>query len=261
MKNLESIEIRISGSKGSINLSPENYDIRDIKSILENAEKLIATGDSRNRPTISYKIEEGSVKHVFTTVLLVVGSFNFMLSQIIKDGNLDFLDDTRAKAFEYLQKEAVIHDYSIGIKTSLDDTSELVIDRNTSYYLSKPIWVDAEFYLYGKITNAGGKSKSNIHINTDEYGSLIVQTDHQFFENLSDNIVYKDDFGIRAHGKQNLLTGEIEPSSLKFIELVKYKPVYDVQYLQGLRDKAKQSWLGNINTEQWLNEIREVYDA
>lgn len=34
---------------------------------------------------------------------------------------------------------------------------------------------------------------------------------------------------------------------------------YDEEYLKGLRDKAKKSWLGNINADKWLKEIREGY--
>lgn len=35
--------------------------------------------------------------------------------------------------------------------------------------------------------------------------------------------------------------------------------IYDETYLKELRDKAKQSWLGNINPDEWLREIRNGY--
>jgi len=35
------IEIQITGSRGNLDLSPDNYDIREIITILENAEKLL----------------------------------------------------------------------------------------------------------------------------------------------------------------------------------------------------------------------------
>lgn len=57
------IEIRITGSKGNLELSPDTYDIREIISILENAENLLFPNDKKERPTISYKIEQGSVRH------------------------------------------------------------------------------------------------------------------------------------------------------------------------------------------------------
>ena len=35
---------------------------------------------------------------------------------------------------------------------------------------------------------------------------------------------------------------------------------YDEEYLKGLRDKAKTSWLGNINPDEWLKEVRGSYE-
>ena len=79
-------------------------------------------------------------------------------------------------------------------------------------------------------------------------------------ENYEENLLYKS-FGIRATGKQNSETGEIDKSTLKFVELIEYHPQYDEQYLKSLRDKAKKNWLESINPDNWLNEIRGGYDA
>ena len=35
---------------------------------------------------------------------------------------------------------------------------------------------------------------------------------------------------------------------------------YDDQYLKALRDKAKKSWLGKINPDEWLKEVRGSYE-
>ena len=53
MEKTGSIEIKITGLKGNLDLTPENYDIRELMAMLENAESLIFPGDKRNRPTIS----------------------------------------------------------------------------------------------------------------------------------------------------------------------------------------------------------------
>src|SRR5690606_219554 len=134
------------------------------------------------------------------------------------------------------------------------------VDKTTRFYRTESIWADAEFYFYGKVTNAGGKDKANIHVFTEELGTLRIQTPISFLEKYDENLLYKN-FGIRATGKQQSETGEIDISTLKFIELVDYFPKYDEQYLNGLREKAKKSWLGNINPDIWLKEIRGGYDA
>lgn len=260
MEKIGFIEIRITGSKGNLDLSPDNYDIREIISILENAENLLYPGDKRDRPNISYKIEEGSVKHILKTSIQYIIGFNAIIGQVNQVQNIDFLDLGTAKAFENIQDIATKRNYVFSIKTSLDKTNEVKVDKTTSYYRTEAIWVDAEFYFYGKITNAGGKGKTNLHILTDE-GSFIVQTPLSFFENLEENIIHKKPYGIRATGKQHSETGEIDTSTLKFIELVDYQPKYDEQYLKALRDKAKKSWLGSINPDTWLKEIRGGYDA
>ena len=260
MEKLGFIEIRITGSLGNMDLSPENYDIREVISLLENAENLLYPTVKKDRPTISYKIEEGSVRHIFKTSIQSIIGFNALIGQISLSQNIDFLELGTAKAFENIQDIASKRNYSFTIKTSMEKSNELRIDKTTRYYRTETIWADAEFYFYGKVTNAGGKDKANIHLSTEELGTIRIQTPISFLEKYDDNLLYRT-FGIRAIGKQHSETGEIDTNSLKFIELVDYQPKYDEGYLKTLRDKAKKSWLGSINPDAWLKEIRGGYDA
>ncbi len=260
MKKIGYIEIKITGSKGNLDLTPDNYDIKEIISILENAEKLLYPGEKRDRPTISYRIEEGSVKHILKTSIQYIIGFNAIIGQINQVQNIDFLDISTAKAFEDIQNVAKKRNYVFNIKTSLDNTNEVKVDKTTQYLRTEAIWAEAEFYFYGKVTNAGGKDKANIHIVTEELGTVRIQTPISFLEQYDENLLYKD-FGIRAVGKQHSETGEVDSSTLKFIELVDYQTKYDEQYLKRLRDKAKKSWLSNIEPETWLKNIRGGYDT
>jgi hypothetical protein len=261
MEKFGFIEIKITGSKGNLDLSPDNYDIREVIAMLENAESLLYHGDKKERPIISYDIQKGSVKNIFRTSIQYIIGFNAIIGQINEVQNIDFLDISTAKAFENIQKVAIKKNYDFSIKTSIDNTNEVRIDKDTYFYRTESIWVDAEFYFYGKIINAGGKGKQNIHIQTDDVGTVIVQTPVSFFENLEENIIHKKTYGVRAIGKQHSETGEIDTTGLKFVELVDFEPKYDEQYLKKLRDKAKKSWLGNIDADSWLKEIRGGYDA
>lgn len=260
MEKIGFIEIRITGSKGNLELSTDNYDIREIISILENAEKLLYPGDKRDRPLISYQIEDGSVKHILKTSIQYIIGFNAVIGEIKQSQNIDFLDSGTAKAFENIQDIAVKRDYVFCIKTSLEQTNEVKVDKNTRFYRTESIWADAEFYFYGKVTNAGGKDKANIHLLTEELGTIRIQTPISFLEKHDENLLYRT-YGIRAIGKQHSETGEIDVSSLKFLELVDYQPKYDEKYLKDLRRKAKKSWLGGIDPDNWLKEIRGGYDA
>lgn len=260
MEKIGYIEIKITGTKGNLDLSPDNYDIREIISILENAEKLLYPGDKRERPIISYKIEEGSVKHILKTSIQYIIGFNAIIGQINHVQNIDFLDIGTAKAFENIQDIATKRNYIFSINTSLDNSNQVNVDKSTRFYRTEAIWADAEFYFYGKVTNAGGKDKANIHVYTEELGTVRIHTPISFLEQYDENLLYKT-FGIRATGKQHSETGEIDTSTLKFIELVDYQPKYDEKYLKALRDKAKKTWLGSIDPNNWIKEIRGGYDA
>lgn len=254
------IEIRITGSKGNLDLSPDNYDIREIISMLENAEGLLYPGDKKDRPTISYKIEEGSVKHIFKTSIQYIIGFNAIIGQINQVQNIDFLDLSTAQAFENIQNIAAKRNYIFTIRTSVTDTNSVEINPTTNFHRTEAIWADAEFYFYGKVTNAGGKDKANIHVLTEDLGSIRIQTPISFLEHYNDNLLYKT-FGIRATGKQHSETGEIDTSSLKFVEMVDYHPKYDEQYLNNLIDKASNNWAQITDKDSWLREIRGSYES
>ncbi|MBI4929582.1 MAG: hypothetical protein HY841_02380 [Bacteroidetes bacterium] len=260
MDKIGYIEIRISGSKGNLKLTPDNYDIREIRTILDSAENLLFPNEKKDRPTVSYMIEEGSVKHIFKTSIQYIIGFNAILGQVSKSKNIDFLDSPTARAIEEFQDTATKKNYSFSIRTSVENSNEVQVDRTTSFYRTEAVWADAEFYFYGKVTNAGGKDKANIHIVTDDLGTIRVETPIPFLEKQEENLLYKT-FGIRAIGKQHSETGEIDTGTLKFIELVEYHTKYDEKYLKKLRDMAKKNWLSTINPDKWLKDLRGGYDA
>lgn len=260
MEKFGFIEIRVNGSKGNLDLSPDNYDIREIIAILETAEDLIYPGDKKDRPVISYKIEKGSVKHIFKTSLQYIIGFNAILGQIDFLKTIDFLDLPTAKAFENIQGIAAKRDYKFTVSTSVENSNNLEVSKNTNFVRTEAIWADAEFYFYGKITNAGGKDKANIHLLTDDLGMLRIQTSISFLEQYSDNLLYKP-FGIRASGKQHSETGEIDSSNLKFIELVDYQNRFDDDYLESLINKASKNWKEIPDKNSWLKEIRGSYEV
>lgn len=259
MEKTGNIEIRISGKKGNISVTPDNYDIKEIRTVLDQIENLIFPLEKKERPIISYQISEGSVKHIFKTSIQYIIGFNALLGQIIQTQNIDFLDYPTAAAIEHFQSLAVKNDYEILISTSIENTYSIKIDRSTNLFLTQPLWLNAEFYFYGKITNMGGKDKANIHLVTEDLGTLIIQTPKEEIEKIENNPLYKT-FGVRAIGGQHSETGEIDKSSLTFLELIPYQPKYDHSYLTKLRERASENWLININPDKWLSDLRGGYE-
>ncbi len=254
------IEIRITGTKGNLDLTPDTYDIREVVSVLEQVEGLLFPNDKKERPIISYQLQGGSVRHIFKTAVQYVIGFSALIGQVSQRQTVDFLESATAKAFEAFQDMSIHRGYTFIIRTSETDTSELRIDATTRFYRTEAVWAEAEFYLYGRVTNAGGKDRANIHLQTDEYGVVIVKTPITVLEKIEGNILYKT-FGVRVTGRQHTETGELDRSDLRFVELIDYHPDYDEAYLKSLRSKAKKNWLGTVEPNNWLRELRGSYDA
>lgn len=251
------IEIRVSGSKGNFELSPDIYDIKEIAQIFDVVESILFSGSKKQRPNISYSIESGSVRHIFKTSFQSIVGISAILANILNTGSIDKLDLPTARAIEKLQNDAISKNYDFTITTSEWHGGELRITPETHYWRSSEIWVDAEVYLYGTLTDAGGKDKSNIHLDTKEYGQVTIDSDKEYLKSFPENLLYKE-FGIRAIGKQSLATGEIDLSSLKLISMQGYRPVYDENYLNGLIAKASKSWTG-VDVDRFMSDLRD-YD-
>lgn len=259
MDKIGDIEIKVVGKSGSQDLKPENYDIKHIALLLQNIEDLLYPNNKKERPLITYDIKEGSVRHIFKTTIQTVIGFSAILSQVKTNASIDFLDLKTARAIENIQNLSLQKNYEFQIKTSLKDNYELTISPSTKFFRAENVWVDAEFYFYGILKDAGGKNKANIHIDTSDYGYIAIETKQDFLEGQEENLLYKN-FGVRAIGKQNIETGEIDTKSLKLIELIDYNPKFDGEYLNKLISKAKKSWKG-INPDEWLNNLRGGYEA
>lgn len=259
MEKFGNIEIKVVGKSGNENLKPDNYDIKHIVSLLQDVENLLYPNNKKDRPLISYNIEEGSVKQFFKTAMQTVIGFSAILSQIHDTNSIDFLEQKTARAIENIQSLSREKNYEFQIKTSIEEDYQLFITPKTKFVRTENLWVEAEFYLYGVLKNAGGKNKANIHFDTKEYGYLIIETKEDYLKKREDNFLYKK-FGVRAIGKQNIQTGEMDTKSLKLIELIDYDPKFDSNYLDELISKAKKNWEG-INPEEWLQNIRGDYEG
>ncbi len=256
MEKIGKIEIKVKGKKGNLELKPDNYDVREIIEILQNAENLLFPNSKNARPTITYEIAEGSVKHIIKTTLQAIIGFNAILAQIKTDNySIDFLESTTARAFEFFQQQSQKNNYEYEITTSISDDTKIIINKNTKFIRSEEIWVEAELYFYGVIVDAGGKSKANVHLDTKEHGLLKIDASKELLTNYENNPLYKP-YGVRAVGKQNVKTGEIEKNSLRLIDIVNYNPSYKEDYIKSLIKKAKKSWTDVNDADEWLENIR-----
>ena len=257
MEESGKIEIRVTGRIGNEPLSPDNFDIREIKGLFDVVEALLYPNSKTERPRISYSIEAGSVRNIFKTTRQGAVAFLAVVSMVNESNSLEGLDLTTARALQDVQKSAVRNNFTYEFGSHEKFTPSLTISSETTFHINENVWADAEFYFYGMLVNAGGKDKTNIHLNTKEHGVLTIATEKDFLMDLKENVLYKY-FKVRASGRQNIDTTEIDTSSLRLLELNPYDPTYSEQYLAGLIRKASPKWKNAGDADEWLSRIRGI---
>ena len=248
------VEIHIDGMVGSHKLTPKNFDIAELQNILGYAGGLLYPTSGKSRPTISLEIKDGSVRNIFHTSKQAVVQFAAMTALVSSTGSLSGLDLETAKSIDGIQKMSIQKGYSIDFRPSTTDKPTLSITPTTKLLIEKETWADGEFYFYGKITTAGGKQGASIKIDTEEHGLLTISTSKDFLSEIKENLLYHN-CGIRATGRQNVNTDEIDKASLELEEIIDYSPSFDEDYMKSLVKKGTESWKG-INSEQYLNKLR-----
>lgn len=88
---------------------------------------------------------------------------------------------------------------------------------------------------------------------------MSIATGEEFLKEREENLLYRN-FGVRATGKQNINSGEIDTRSLSLVELIDYQPKFDGEYLNSLINKAKKSWI-DVDADEWLLNLRGEYEA
>lgn len=257
MQEFGRIEIKVSGRIGDTPLSPDNFDIREIGALFGVVETLLYPNSKATRAPITYSLEAGSVRNIFKTTKQSAATFVTILNLVNQTGNLDSLDFPTARAFQEVQKSAVRNDFRYEFGSPDYDVPFLEISSSTAFHINDNLWADVEFYFYGTVINAGGKDKTNIHLLTKDNGVLIIDTPKEVLQDRKENILYKH-FTVRAKGRQNIATHEIDPSSLMLLDMSTFDPNYSEQYLNNLIRKASPRWKEIRDVDQWLSRIRGI---
>lgn len=247
------IEVKIEGIIGNKPIKPENVDIAEIKEIISEVENFLYPGRSEKseRPHISYKIEEGSARHLFYLPISAVLLFNGLIGEISNRGTIDFLDYKRAEIIEKFQRKAKENNIEITFSNSSSDGKILKITKDTKFFNIAANYIESEFVLYGKI-NAEGGINPNFHIITNEYGRLtITASEEQLLS--GEKRLYKV-YGVRVSGKQSLADGRLY--DLKLLDYIEYNPIFDRDELDILIKRAAKTWETIPDLDSWLNGLR-----
>lgn len=257
---MDYIDIDISGKINGVEAKPDTMDIKYLHKVIECADMLMSEGGNRRADDIvTLQILEGS--HNSRFYISQVQRFvqtSAVIYAIATSGNLDGISPKTKGAILGLQAEAKSLGVTIKLQSSSPEYSEhpLIITPDTNLVALSDIWVDAEVYLYGTITNAGGKVSPNIHLMDDEGKTYTIHASEEYLKSKEENMLYRY-YGVKVKCRQNISSWEIDRKGMQLLDIFEYSPKFDEDYLFRLSEQAtaRYSALG-MSTEEILNEIR-----
>lgn len=255
MDQRQEIEVRVSGHVGNAPLTPDNFTVDELMIVLEQTRRLLSFGGEGDDDGVGvvYRMEPGSVRNVFTVSPAKAFFFGSLLSAVAAAGNLDAIAPGAAKALGELQKYAQDKGRALSFAAGGGERPLLEISSQTSLE-RHVVWADSEYVFYGVLVAAGGKGGASIRLDTDEWGVLTIAVDRGYLAEQTANLLYRP-CGVVAAGRENVVTGELDRASLRFVEIIEHGAEYDPAYLQSLISKASPN-LDELDVAGFMAELR-----
>lgn len=255
MANKSSIAIRVTGKRGTDVLRPETVGVGYLIEALSLTRDLLAP-EKNEDPVIT--IEEGSLVLRHDDVAERIAELAYSLERLSTDHLIDAVPDKVRKALYGLRKLAARHGDTVVV--SDQEKELLVITKGTEFVEDTNLWVDAEVYVRGTVTNAGGVSNPNLHIKTNDprFGTLFISATEAQLSDDDKNRLYKP-VSLRISIKEHAQTGNFDLRTARLLDFIETKTVKEADvssYVDQLIDRAKNSWESITDKEAWLGEIR-----
>lgn len=238
-------------------MHPHELDIQDLKDFLDAASKIM-------RPERKDKSETVSLDIVDNCITLKLATSSDRLTRNLQD-RLISVKETRnlsihPKPFRdgifKLRDLASRIKQPISLGTSLAELDQIfLLDADTFLADNETNWFKTELYVYGNIRNAGG-ANPNIHIETDYYGLLIVDTPRKILETLEENILYHE-LGLHVEAEQNI-EGQIKDKRARFIDFLDYAPEESTLLEDLSAGRHQKDWADISNAVDWVRSLRDA---
>jgi hypothetical protein len=252
LENDSTIEIVIRGEVNGVKISPQAIDIIDLRLLLDDINQLVTGGaNPKERGRVTIEMKEGSFVGVVTAPPKIVATAKSEMAKVKRTGSVEGINLKRARVLNKWNEEAKRGDISFEIGLN-GGSNTFVIDRESSTEKPSDIWVQAELYLFGEITSSGGKTNPNYHLDTDEYGVVIISAPKEVLRDDTENRNYRK-YLVRVLCEQNLATGEIRNAEFK--EWVDYFPEFNKDALDMAIQAGNENWKG-VDSVDYIRKLR-----
>ena len=249
-----SIDDKLMDEKISLN----NVSLPILKDFIEQVSIFIRGNESVDLNGVKIAIKPGSVAIVVEETPLIKTAISEY--RIIKSsGDLGKISPVRAKVIANLQEKvrknpSRLYTISDNIESAFIDQNSIKISLDSSYKIvHADQWVDTEAYLYGRVFNMGGKSKSNVHITLSNGTNIKLDTNEDILADDNKNRLYKEQL-VRVKAQRNLRTKELRNERLVSFEY--YEPHFNEDEFIKQVARTKLAWKDIPDIVSWVEEVR-----
>ena len=252
----KSIELKVEGFRDGKELSPKLLDIDEVVTLLSNARDFLFPEKTQQRPRTSVSLEEGSVLIKLLVNTAIAVQSQALLQELNSSHDLGLLKPKQVEAIKQIHNFISKEGFTVQFGLSEKLNEGLFINNKTEWKYPVEYWVDEELYIIGEITDVGGKTNPNVHIDTEEFGVLTVSSDKQILGDDDKNRLYKKQ-QLRIQIKRNLNTREYDKKSASLIEFIDFDEESSPDdYLTNLIEKSTPYWNKISDPKQWLENVR-----
>lgn len=250
------IQIRLTGERGGAPLQPDNVGVDYLIRALKLTKELLA--DVVTEPgELNVIVEAGSLLLKNSFAEPPDGAFTRSMGRFGGTLYLAEVGEHAARALEGFLRLAASHGDSVSI---MNGNLPLVeITPGTEFLTNAVQWIEAEIYVRGLVTSAGGKNSPNLHldIHDERFGKLIVSTSQEQIAGDEKNRLYKEQT-LHIRILQDSKSGRYDLSSARLLSYVETQRADDdvSGYLDQLIAGAARSWGKITDKDAWLADIR-----
>lgn len=197
-------------------------------------------------------VEDGSLALV-ATGLMAATTLWADLERLKSPDSLNLIDAKRAVVVERWQMAARQNPHRKYRVADSTTQVRLAVDASTDFRRVEEVWVSVEKYIHGKVVDLGGKTKPNVHLETEDGTVMVVSASQALLANEEQNRLYRSAL-LHISAEENLQTGAIRNPVLLAFEA--HQPAFDEAEFRQMVQQGTAAWSDVPNATDWVEDLR-----
>lgn len=252
MNPINELRFALSDSINDVEVGPKHVPLallgefqKDVKEFLN------GSGRDIDPKQVMVSIEEGSLA-LWVSGVLAAASLWADIEHLQSSNSLNLIDAKRANVVERWQNAALSNPHRRYVVADRSSQVSFFVDLSSNYRRPEEVWARVEKYLYGTVTDLGGKTNANVHLQVAGE-ALTIAASQDLLAKEQQNHLYRQIL-VRVTAEENLFTGALRNFNLLSFE--SYQPRYDDDEFKRMVERGTQAWADIPDSSAWVESLR-----